>query len=154
MPSAHIPFDKAAFRWHGIGPRAYREAVGEEQGMGFRRVVRHTLATGDQLPAEFELRYFELDPGGYSSLEKHSHAHFVIALRGSGRALIGEQVIELEPLDAAYVAPRIPHRWMNRGDQPFGFLCPVDASRDEPQPLDDAEWEALRANPITAPYVF
>jgi quercetin dioxygenase-like cupin family protein len=154
MPSARIPFDREAFRWHGIDPRAYREKVGEEQGMGFRGVARHTLATGDELPAEFELRYFELEPGGYSSLEKHAHAHFVIALRGSGRALIGEQVIELEPLDAVYVAPRTPHRWVNRGHQPFGFLCPVDARRDAPQPLEDAEWEALRANPITAPYVF
>jgi quercetin dioxygenase-like cupin family protein len=154
MPGAHIPFDKDAFRWRGIDPREYRETVGTEQGMGFSGVARHTLARGDDLPAEFELRYFELDPGGYSSLEKHRHAHFVIALRGSGRALIGEQVIELEPLDAVYVAPDTPHRWMNGGDQPFGFLCPVDAGRDRPRPLDDAEWEALRANPVTAPYVF
>jgi quercetin dioxygenase-like cupin family protein len=154
MPGAHIPFDKDAFSWRGVGPRAYRETVREEKGMGFRGVARHTLARGEELPAEFELRYFELDPGGYSSLEKHRHAHFVIALRGSGRALIGEQVIDLQPLDAVYVAPDTPHRWMNRGDEPFGFLCPVDASRDRPQPLDDAEWEALRANPVTAPYVF
>jgi quercetin dioxygenase-like cupin family protein len=154
MPGAHIPFDKDAFRWLGIDPRAYRETVREEKGMGFRGVARHTLARGEVLPAEFELRYFELDPGGYSSLEKHRHAHFVIALRGSGRALIGEQVIDLQPLDAVYVAPDTAHRWMNRGDEPFGFLCPVDVSRDRPQPLDDAEWEALRANPVTAPYVF
>jgi hypothetical protein len=30
----------------------------------------------------------------------------------------------------------------------------VDADRDPPQPLDDAEWETLRANPVTEPYVF
>ena len=170
MPSAHIPFDNGAFRWRGIEPTAYRETVEEEQGepirreqgepirreqgMGFRGVARHTLATGGQLPAEFELRYFELEPGGYSSLEKHTHAHFVIALRGSGRALVGEQVIDLEPLDAVYVAPETPHRWINTGDNPFGFLCPVDARRDRPRPLDEPEWEALRANPATAPYVF
>jgi quercetin dioxygenase-like cupin family protein len=122
--------------------------------MGFRGVARHTLAGGQDLPAEFELRYFELEPGGYSSLEKHRHAHFVVALRGSGRALVGEDVIELEPFDAAYVPPQTPHRWMNSGHQPFGFLCPVDSSRDRPQPLAEAEWKALRANPVTAPYVF
>jgi hypothetical protein len=43
---------------------------------------------------------------------------------------------------------------MNSGDQPFGFLCPVDSSRDRPQSLDEDEWAALRANPATAPYVF
>lgn len=154
MPPVHIPFDADAFRWRGIDPRAYRENAPEEQGMGFREVARHTLARGGELPAGFELRYFEFGPGGYSGLEKHGHAHFVIVLRGSGRALIGEQVIDLEPLDAAYVAPDTPHRWMNSGEQRFGFLCPVDANRDRPQPLEDGEWEALRANPVTAPYVF
>ena len=63
-------------------------------------------------------------------------------------------VFELEPFDAVYVAPETPHRWMNSGDQPFGFLCPVDSSRDRPQSLDEDEWAALRANPATAPYVF
>ena len=139
-----LSFDE--FRWEGVNPRPYK------QGGGFEGITRYKLTEG--LPAAFELRYFELDPGGYSSLEKHSHAHFVIALRGTGLALIGEELIELQPFDAVHVAPCTPHRWMNRGDQPFGFLCPVDASRDKPQPLDDAEWEALRANPATAPYVF
>ncbi len=154
MPPARIPFDEGAFRWKGIEDRAYRETERQERGMGFQGVTRHTLAVGDELPAEFELRYFEFEPGGYSSLEKHRHAHFVIALRGSGRALVGAQVIALGPFDAVYVAPGTPHRWINSGDEPFGFLCPVDSSRDRPQPLGEAEWEALRANPVTAPYVF
>jgi len=154
MPQARIPFDEASFRWKGIEPRDYRERAGQERGMGFRGVARHTLAKGQELPARFELRYFELEPGGYSSLEKHRHAHFVVALRGSGRALVGEDVFELEPFDAVYVAPQTPHRWMNSGDQPFGFLCPGDSSRDRPQSLDEDEWAALRANPATAPYVF
>lgn len=122
--------------------------------MGFRGVARHTLAAGQELPAAFELRYFELEPGGYSSLAKHRHAHFVVALRGNGRALVGADVIDMEPFDAVYVAPQTPHRWMNSGQRPFGFLCPVDSSRDRPQPLDETEWQALRANPVTAPYVF
>lgn len=154
MPPARIPFEGGSFRWKGIEPRAYRDATGQERGMAFRGVARHTLAGGQELPAEFELRYFEFEPGGYSCLEKHRHAHFVIALRGAGKALIGREVIDLQPYDAVYVAPRTPHRWMNAGDDPFGFLCPVDSRRDRPQPLDEAEWEALRANPVTAPYVF
>jgi quercetin dioxygenase-like cupin family protein len=154
MPRARLPFDKETFRWKGIEPRAYRDTARRERGMGFQGVARHTLAVGEELPAEFELRYFEFEPGGYSSLEKHRHAHFVIALRGSGSALVGDQVIELQPFDAVYVAPETPHRWIASGDESFGFLCPVDSSRDRPQPLDEAEWEALRANPVTAPYVF
>jgi quercetin dioxygenase-like cupin family protein len=154
MPPARIPFDEGTFRWKGIETRAYRNRGRQERGMGFRGIARHTLAVGDELPAEFELRYFEFEPGGYSSLEKHRHAHFVIALRGSGEALVGRQVIALRPFDAVYVAPDTPHRWINSGDEPFGFLCPVDSGRDRPQPIDEADWQALRANPVTAPYAF
>jgi len=96
MPKARIPVDEAAFRRKGVEPRAYRERASRDRGMGFSGVARHTLATGQELPADFELRYFELEPGGYSSLEKHEHAHFVVALRRSGRALVGKDVIELE----------------------------------------------------------
>jgi quercetin dioxygenase-like cupin family protein len=149
-----IAFDADRFRWEGVPERAYKFRLGDERGMGWKGVTRHTIASPAVLPATFELRYFELEPGGYSSLEKHRHVHFVIAVRGSGRALVGERVVDLAPLDALYVPPLGPHRWLNEGEEPFGFLCTVDAERDPPQPLDDAEWERLRSSPATAPYVF
>jgi quercetin dioxygenase-like cupin family protein len=122
--------------------------------MGFSGVTRHTLARPEELPAAYELRYFEFAEGGYSSLEKHRHSHFVIVLRGEGRALVGDRVVDCRPFDAVYVPPFAPHRWSNAGDEPFGFLCTVDRDRDRPQPLDDSEWEALRAEPGTSPLVF
>jgi quercetin dioxygenase-like cupin family protein len=121
--------------------------------MGWRGITRHTLGP-PQLSAEFEVRYFELEPGGYSSLEKHAHVHFVFVLRGVGRALIGSGVVELSPLDAAYVPPWTAHRWCNDGEEPFGFLCTVDRERDAPEPLDELELEALRRAPATARYAF
>ncbi len=98
--------------------------------------------------------YFELAPGGYSSLEKHTHVHTIIVLRGQGRAVVGHQVFDLAPFDLLHVPPDTPHRWVNESAEPFGFLCPVDAQRDPPQPVDDAEWDALQRIPTTAPYVF
>ena len=142
-----LSFDE--FRWEGVKPRPYKEPT---HPGGFEGITRYKLTEG--LPAAFELRYFELDPGGYSSLEKHRHVHFVIALRGKGTALVGDRVLELDPFDALYVPPLTPHRFANAGEEPFGFLCPVDAERDRPQPLDDAELEALRSNPATARYAF
>ena len=149
-----IPFDPATFRWAGVEEQAYKFSLGDERGMGWKDVTRHTIGRPDQLGAGFELRYFELEPGGYSSVEKHAHVHLVVVVRGSGRALVGDALIDLSPLDALYVPSLVPHRWLNEGTEPFGFLCTVDADRDAPQPLDDAEWEALRANPATAPYVY
>lgn len=153
-PRVRRAFDAARFQWEGIDPRAYKFSLGDARGMGWRGVQRLTLGGPPDLPAAFELRYFELEPGGYSSLEKHRHVHLVVAVRGRGRALVGRQVIDLRPLDLLYVPPQVPHRWINEGDEPFGFLCPVDAERDPPQPVSDEEWEALRADPATARYVF
>jgi quercetin dioxygenase-like cupin family protein len=150
-----LRFDPAAFRWAGVDEEIYKPAApGFERGFGWKGVSRHTLARPPAVPAAFETRYFELAPDGYSSLEKHLHVHFVIALRGSGRALIGESVHELSPFDALYVPPFAPHRWVNAGAEPFGFLCTVDGGRDRPRALDDEEWERLRADPSTAPFVF
>ena len=95
-----IGFDPESFRWQGIEPRPYRE------GGGFEGIARYVLA--DQLPAGFALRYFELEPGGYSSLEKHRHVHFVIAIRGAGKALVGASITELRPFDALYVPKSAP----------------------------------------------
>ncbi len=147
-------FDPSTFSWKGVERREYKPLGDEGRGMGWRGVTRHTIGRPDELPAAFELRYFELEPGGYSSLEKHAHAHIVVAFRGAGRALIGDRVLDCVPFDALQVSPWTPHRWINEGLEPFGFLCTVDADRDRPAPLDDLEWEALLANPATAPYVF
>lgn len=149
----HLAFDPAAFSWAGVEERAYKPPDPDvPRGMDWHDVTRHRLGDAEELGAGFDLRYFELGPGGRSSLEKHDHVHLVVAVRGSGRALVGDRVVDLTPFDALYVPPLIPHRWVNEGDEPFGFLCTVDAYRDRPQPVDDAEWEALRADPITAPY--
>jgi quercetin dioxygenase-like cupin family protein len=122
--------------------------------MGWQGVSRHVLGAGESLPAAFEVRYFELEPGGYSSLEKHRHAHLVVVLRGVGTALVGAEVIELAAFDAVHVPPLTPHRWCNDSAQPFGFVCTVDAERDSPRPLDDDEWAAVLANPATARFAF
>jgi quercetin dioxygenase-like cupin family protein len=147
-------FDPATFSWDGVPARAYKPNQGEVRGMSFKGVTRRTLAKPDDLPASFEVRYFEFEPGGYSSLERHEHPHFVVVIRGSGRALVGTSVVDLAAFDTVHVPPMTPHRWINPGDAPFGFLCTVDRDRDRPQPISDAEVVELRAHPATAPYVF
>lgn len=149
-----VPFDRQAFRWRGVEAAAYKFTLGDARGMGWRGVTRYTINPPSAIPARFELRYFELHPGGYSSLEKHRYVHLIIVVRGKGKALVGNEAVEVVPFDLVYVPPDTPHRWINDGDEPFGFLCPVDAERDPPQSLSDEEWEALRRNPTTAPYVY
>jgi len=154
MSAQLLEFDPRRFRWLGIEARQYKSHPGEARGMGWRGISRCVLTGDEAVPAGYELRYFELEPAGYSSLEKHRHVHFVVVLRGHGRALVGAQVIDLRPFDALQVPTLTPHRWLNESREPFGFLCPVDRERDRPQPIDDGEWDALRANSVTARYVF
>ncbi|HEY3945724.1 MAG TPA: cupin domain-containing protein [Solirubrobacteraceae bacterium] len=150
-----VEFDVERFGWADVAASAYKPADGSTaRGMDFTGVSRHTLAAPEELPAAWELRYFEFEPGGYSSLEKHRHAHFVVVLRGCGRVLVGAQVVICRPFDAVYVPSLAPHRWMAAGEEPFGFLCTVDRDRDRPQPLADDEWAELRANPETSPFIF
>jgi quercetin dioxygenase-like cupin family protein len=144
-----VRFDPAAFSWDGAERRAYKDEPGVARGMGWQGVSRTTLV---RVPVE--LRYFEIAPGGFSSLEKHAHVQVVTAVRGRGRALIGAEVVDLAPLDVVETPPWAPHHWVAVDESPFGFLCTVEPERDRPQPLDDAEWAALLADPRLAPFAF
>ena len=141
----YFPFDPASFRWEGVAERAYKDEPGAARGMAWRGISRHTLVRGS-----FEIRYFELAPGGFSSLEKHAHEHAVICVRGRGTALVGGAVHELRAFDLVRSGPWLAHRWVNEGDEPFGFLCTVDGARDSPAPLDDGEWATVLSDPATA----
>lgn len=143
---AHRRFDRTAFRWDGVAPQVYKQGEAGAGGLGWRDVVRHTLAGGDAL--RFQLRYFEIGRDGYSSLEKHAHAHAIVVLRGRGQVIAGRSVFAVEPFDVVVVPPEVPHQFVNAGAEPFGFLCPVDADRDAPRAVSGDELEALLADPI------
>jgi quercetin dioxygenase-like cupin family protein len=110
-------------------------------------VLRHTLLGGAGEPIAFQLRYFEVAPRGYSSLEKHLHVHSVVVLRGRGRVIVGHEVFDVEPFDLVYVPSGTPHQFVSSGEEPFGFLCPVDLDRDPPQPLSEEELRDLLSDP-------
>ncbi|MBI4279055.1 MAG: cupin domain-containing protein [Armatimonadetes bacterium] len=136
-------FNPRDFTWEGVPPGAYRPPDAGVKTPAWQGVTRHTLVGRRGEPTAFHLRYFQIQPGGYSNLEKHRHAHAVVILRGCGRALVGEEIYQVAPYDFVFVPPLVPHQFINDGEEPFGFLCPVDAERDPPQPV--APGEATRA---------
>lgn len=119
----------ADFRWEGRARQDYK-VPGE---FDFRGVTRQELAGKFGEQTAFDLRYFEIEPGGFSSLEKHLHEHVIIGVRGRGVLVkeSGEFTININ--DIAYVGPQQRHQLHNRGDEPFGFYCIVDHERDRPQ---------------------
>lgn len=136
------------YGWDGVQTQAYKS--GQELGREWRGIIRQVLVGDRSEATQFHVRYFEISPGGHSSLEKHRHAHVVIAVRGRGRAVLGVTGHEMQPLDTVYVAPWTPHQFLALGDEPFGFFCIVDAARDRPQPVSPAEQDcAVRAGAVS-----
>ena len=78
-------------------------------------------------------------------MEKHAHAHVVIAVRGQGRVVLNDRAWEMQALDTVYVAPWTPHQFLADDAEPFGFFCIVDARRDRPQAVSQPEARLARA---------
>ncbi len=116
------------FRWDGVPVEAYESS----RGAGREGVTRQVLLGAGGEALGFVTRYFELQPGASSSLERHAHSHSVVVLRGRGEVVLGDAVQPLEPYDCVYVAPDEAHQFRAAADAPLGFLCVVDRSSPPP----------------------
>jgi len=126
---AHRP----GFEWAGRPSTAYKDARDLAQALAFKGVRRVELVGKFGERSRTDLRYFEIEPGGYSSLEKHLHAHVVIGARGRGVLVLGSRREPLSPMDVACIGPLEPHQLRNESSEPFGFFCIVDHDRDRPE---------------------
>jgi len=118
------------FRWQGVEVNAYKH-----EDAPYKDVTRQTLlgeGPGEEA-LQFVTRYFEVQPGGYSTLELHQHPHAVVVLRGTGQVVLGDTTLEIAPFDCVYVAPGMQHQFRATGTEPLGFLCVVDRVRDRPR---------------------
>ena len=125
---------RLAFRgdwsWEGREGSPYKDA----DDLAFRGVRRVELAGKSGERTRCDLRYFEVEPGGHTSLERHLHTHVVIGARGEGVLVLGERRLPLRPFDVACVGPLEAHQLRNETGEEFGFLCVVDHERDRPMP--------------------
>ena len=135
------------FAWEGVARHPYKE----EASAPFKAISRQTLFADPRLKGE--LRYFEIEPGGYSTLERHAHMHAVVILRGEGECLVGDLIHVLKPCDLITIDPWTWHQFRSGRDEPLGFLCLVDRDRDKPQLPGDADLAGLRARPEIARFL-
>jgi mannose-6-phosphate isomerase-like protein (cupin superfamily) len=129
MASGELPVHRKArnFRWDGVAVQPYKE----DTRALFKAITRQVLFADPQQGSE--LRYFEVAPGGFSTLERHQHTHNVLILRGYGHCLVGREVREVATHDLIAVPPLTWHQFRATGKEPLGFLCMVNAERDKPQ---------------------
>lgn len=114
--------EAGAFRWKGVAVEAYERS-------SVRAVVKQVLIGPREGAGSFAVRYFEVAPGGRSSLDEHRHDHGVVVLAGGGRVRLGEQWHAIRTGDVVYVASDEVHQFENTGAEPLGFLCVIAAKR-------------------------
>ena len=140
-PPRVFPFDAQAprvlahrpgFEWSGRPSSAYKDTRDLARVLAFKGVRRVELVGKFGERSRTDLRYFEIEPGGYSSLEKHLHSHIVIGARGRGVLVLGTRRETLSPMDVACIGPLEAHQLRNESSEPFGFFCIVDHDRDRP----------------------
>jgi quercetin dioxygenase-like cupin family protein len=120
------------YRWDAVDLLRYKE----EGSAPFKDITRQVLFS--QPDQATELRYFEIAPGGYSTLERHQHTHAVLILRGRGTVRIGTETQPIGERDLVTVDPLVWHQFHAAPDSALGFLCLVSKERDRPQ-LPDAD---------------
>ena len=135
------------FRWDGVEMRPYKE---DEHAL-YKAITRQVLFSDPDMAGE--LRYFEVAPGGFSTLERHQHMHGVLILRGSGHCLVGDEVKSLATNDLVTISPMTWHQFRASKGEPLGFLCMVDAQRDKPQLPGAEDVARLRRNPAIAAFL-
>jgi ribulose-bisphosphate carboxylase large chain len=118
------------FSWSGVKTERYKSRDGT-----WHAVLRRVLVGEKGENVKFNLRYFELSPGGYTTLEQHRHEHVVIGVRGSGTCRASGKTYNVGFLDTLYIPPMATHQLINTSDEPFGFFCVVDARRDRPKAI-------------------
>lgn len=99
------------------------------------------------------VRYLELAACGHTTLERHRHAHAVIVLVGTGRALVGSKVVELARHDLVFIPPWEWHQVRAGSRTKLGLLCVVDAVREESELPSRKELELLLSEPTVKEFL-
>jgi len=134
-------------RWEGVDILTYKA----DDGAPFKDVTRQVLFDSPALGCE--LRYFEVAPGGHSTLERHEHVHAVMILRGQGQCMVGGDVRDVRERDLISIPPLTWHQFRASATEPLGFLCMVNRERDRPQLPTGAELDAMRRLPGVARFL-
>ncbi|SMO76691.1 Cupin domain-containing protein [Fodinibius sediminis] len=135
-----IKADDTGYAWESVSREEYK---GDRSC--YKGVHRCSLLgeKADEQQLNFQTRYFEVEPGGYTSFEYHRHPHSVVIIRGSGTVILGNDLHKLHLHDVIYVTPNTLHQFHADRGEPLGFICVVDRYRDRPV-LADEEYTARK----------
>lgn len=118
-----------SYHWDGVEKKLYKTDT-----TNFKGVTRYSLLgeSDDEWELNMQTRYFEVEAGGYTSLEFHRHPHSVVIIRGSGSVVLGNEVHALGLHDVVFISPETLHQFHADKGEALGFICIVDRYRDKP----------------------
>lgn len=135
------------YRWDSVAREPYKQ----DGSAPFKDISRQVLFREADMGCE--LRYFEMDAGGHSTLERHEHAHAVMILRGHGTCLLGDRVQPVKTFDLVNIPAWTWHQLRANAGEPMGFLCMVNQKRDRPQLPTADDIAAMKADPVVARFL-
>jgi quercetin dioxygenase-like cupin family protein len=109
---------ESAFDWDGVS----EIAVDDRRSSGV--TGRLLIGPKGDVP-NFRIRYFRIEPGGYTPSERHPHDHGIFVLHGHVQVRLGSEEVTLGPRDVVYVPGNEHHQLKTVGDEPVGLLCVV-----------------------------
>ncbi len=71
----------------------------------------------------FDIKLFEMQPGGYSPLHSHPAEHQIIVIGGEGTVSNGENPKPIKSGNAISIQGNEPHQFKSTGDKPLMFLA-------------------------------
>lgn len=134
-------------RWDGVELMEYKQV----DAAPFKDVTRQVLFADADLACEW--RYFEVEEGGYSTLERHAHVHAVMIHRGKGHCLVGKAISAVAPGDLVFIPPMTWHQFRADDGDCLGFLCVVNAARDKPQLPGPDDLAGLRSDAAVGEFI-
>ncbi|THF61242.1 cupin domain-containing protein [Pseudothauera rhizosphaerae] len=138
---------RAGRRWDEVEVLDYKP----EGSAPFLGISRQLLFRTEALGCE--LRYFEIGPGGHSTLERHEHEHAVLILSGGGACLVGNEVRAVGTHDLVHIPALSWHQFRASEGGHLGFLCMVNVDRDRPRLPGPEDLAELRRDPKVAAFI-
>lgn len=117
--------DDDTFDWDGVSKESYPNDRA-------RQVSKRDLIDAGDGSKNFGIRYFEIAPGGHTSLDEHAHDHGIVVVRGRGTVLLGDKKHDIGFGDAIYISPYEKHQFQNDFDEPLGILCVIPPKEKNP----------------------
>jgi quercetin dioxygenase-like cupin family protein len=114
--------EQSELRWQDVPVRAYGSGNSSTD-----KITCQILLGNEEGSQNFHLRYFSVQPGGYTSLDQHMHERGVYVLHGRALLRLGEEEHELGPGDVVYISGNEIHQFFALDVEPLGFLCIVPA---------------------------